>query len=256
MTVIETDPVSMEYVDAFDNPPTKSAIEKDVRDLYVGHLKLNIINDYVDSLSNATVKRKYGNHLRITRVTISKSAVSDLTPALRDSTPDAREFLAETFGQELSSNDHVALLPYVKDMAIGNKMALRFANGNVFNLTIPQTDYALSLHVKKFRKIAFKKRPYATTWIYAAYIRLKLFEPMSGQTYLDSDFRDGVVKLIPSNQTEVMNWPVYQEALLKLFGDVTHSFLKSDSNWARKSSNSPDIHKQIANTRKVLQSCR
>lgn len=256
MTVIASYPVSMEYVDAFSHQPTHADIASDVKALYLGHLKLNLINDYIQTLLAAHVKRKYGNHLRVTAVHLSPSALSKMAPAFRNDTSDAREFIAETFGQSLSSNDHVALLPYVKDQAIGNKMALRFANGKVFSLSIPETDYALKISVDKFKRFPYQKRAYATTWIYAAYIQVELLEPLSKHIYLRSKFRDGVVKLIPSNQSEVTNWPVYQEALLKLFKNVTTSFIQPNSSWAEKASNAKDIHQQLASTRKVLQSCR
>lgn len=256
MTVIANYPVSIEYIDVFDKPPSQTEIYKDVAALYLGDMKLNLISNYVDALAKATLKRKEGNHLRITRVTIAGSAMTDLAPALRNQPSEAREFIAETFGQALSSNDNVALLPYVKDAAIGNKMALRFANGDVFNLTVPETDYAISIHLTKFVKIAVKKQSFATTWIYGAYITLKIFEPLSEKIYLNEHFRDGVVKITPSNQTEVMDWPVYQEALLKLFGNVTRSFLEPNSSWARQSSGSATIRAQLKNTLKVLQSCR
>ncbi len=256
MSVIATYPVSVEYVDAFDKPPSPAEIQRDVHDMYFGNIKINLLNDYVKTLASATLKRRYGNRLRVTSVSITLSALADMAPPLRRTPSDAREFVAEAFGQALSSNQHVTLLPYKKDQAIGNKMALRFANGNVYTLSIPQTDYALALNVKKFRRIQYEKKSFATGWIYATYVTVKLYEPLSGHVYLDSKFRDGVAKIIPENQTNVMNWPVYQEALLRLFDDVTTAFSNPESRWARKSSSSPDIKKQLAQTQKVIQSCQ
>ncbi|MGH8273965.1 MAG: hypothetical protein ACRES9_06890 [Gammaproteobacteria bacterium] len=256
MSVIATYPVSVEYVDAFDKPPSPAEVQRDIRDMYFGDIKVNLLDDYIKTLASATLRRRYGNRLRVTSVNIAPSALAKMDPSLRRTPSDAREFVAEAFGQALSSNQHVALLPYKKDQAIGNKMALRFANGNVYTLSIPQTDYALIVNVKNFRRIQYEKKSFATGWVYATYATVKLYEPLSGHVYLDSKFRDGVAKIIPENETNVINWPVYQEALLRLFNDVTTAFSDPDSPWATQASNDHDIKEQLTQTQKVMQSCQ
>jgi hypothetical protein len=135
-------------------------------------------------------------------------------------------------------------------------MALRFANGKIYSLSIPSSDYDINLIVSGFRRFQFRKATYASGWVYAAYGHLKIFEPLSNKIYLDDSFRDGVVKVIPANEHHFMNWPIYQAAMLTLFNHATKALSNPTSSWARKSSNDPAISEELQNVKDLLQSCR
>jgi hypothetical protein len=256
MKVVATYPVSVEYIDAFDAAPTHEEIAKDVQEIYFGDLKVNMLRAYLQALQTAVLKPNVGNTLRLTSITITPSALDGLAPSLRLRPMDAQQYVAQAFDKALVANQHVSVLPYSKDAAIGNTMALRFANGTIYNLLIPQADYAIQLTLSGFRKIQYEKTRVGSGWIYAAYAKFKLFEPLSNQVYIDAAFRDGVVKIVPADESSLMDWPVYQEAMLTLFDHLTGALSEPDSAWATKAAGTPAIQNDLIKVRNVLQSCR
>ncbi len=256
MKVEASYPVSVEYVDAFYSPPSTEQIAQDVRELYFGGVSVNILQQYVLALHHADPRSTTGNTLRLTSVTLLPNALKRLPPFLRSNPAEADEYIAQTFDKSLVANQNVSVLPYVKDAAIGNTMALRFSNGNVYSLSIPTSDYDIHLTVSGFRRFQFRKTAFASGWVYAAYSHLKIFEPLSNKVYLDDSFRDGVAKIVPANERHFMNWPVYQAAMLTLFNHTTAALANPQSAWAKKASNNPEISKELQNVKDLLQSCR
>jgi hypothetical protein len=256
MKVEASYPVSVEYVDAFTSPPTAEQVSQDVRDLYFGSTSVNLLQQYLRTLQNADPRATGGNTLRLTAVKLHPSALAHFPPFLRGNPQDAEEYVAQSFDKALVANQGVAILPYVKDSAIANTMALRFANGTVYSLSIPASDYDIHLNVSGFRRFRFRKTAFASSWVYAAYGRIKIFEPLSNTIYLDDPFRDGVVKVIPANEQRFTSWPVYQDAMLTLFEHVTKALSDPESAWAEKASNNPAISKELQKVKDLLQSCR
>lgn len=256
MKVEASYPVSVEYVDAFHSPPTSKQVAQDVRELYFGGASVNILQQYVLALQHADPRSTTGNTLRLTSVTILPNALKRLPPFLRGNPTEAEEYIAQTFDKTLVASQNVSVLPYVKDAAIGNTMALRFSNGNVYSLSIPTSDYDIHLTVSGFRRFQFRKTAFASGWVYAAYSHLKIFEPLSNKVYLDDSFRDGVAKIVPANERHFMNWPVYQAAMLTMFNHTTAALANPQSAWAKKASNNPEISKELQNVKDLLQSCR
>lgn len=249
-------PVSVEYVDAFHSPPTAQQIAQDVRELYFGGTSVNILQQYLRALQHADPRSMTGNTLRLTSVKLLPNALKRLPPFLRSNPEEADEYIAQAFDKTLVVNQNVSVLPYVKDAAIGNTMALRFSNGNVYSLSIPTSDYDIHLTVTGFRRFQFRKTTFASGWVYAAYSHLKIFEPLSNKVYLDDSFRDGVAKIVPANEQHFMNWPVYQAAMLTLFNHATAALANPHSAWAKKATNNPEISKELQNVKDLLQSCR
>jgi len=256
MKVEASYPASLEYIDAFRAPPTQHQIAHDVRKLYFGHASVNLLRQYLHELKQANPRTRVGNTLRLTSVQIAPGALAKFPPFLQSDSAEAKEYVAESFDKALVANQHVSVLPYAKDVAIGNKMALRFSNGTIYDLSIPRPDYDIHLTVNGFAKFPIQKTAFASSWVYAVYGHLKLFEPLSDDIYLNASFRDGVVKVVPANEDHFMSWPVYQDAMLTLFANVTKALSNPNSAWAQKASNNPAIHNQLLKVKDVLQSCR
>lgn len=256
MKVEASYPVSVEYVDAFNSPPTTEQISQDVRELYFGHTSINILQQYQRVLQHANLGATGGNTLRLTAIKILPNAMAHFPPFLRSNPAEAEEYVAQTFDKALVGNQRVAVLPYVEDAAIGNTMALRFASGRVYSLSIPSSDYDINLTISAFRRFQFRKTTFANGWVYAVYGHIKIFEPLSNTIYLNDTFRDGVAKIIPDNEQYFTSWPVYQDAMLTLFNHATKALSNPKSVWAEKASNNPEIAEELQKVKDLLQSCR
>jgi len=136
-------------------------------------------------------------------------------------------------------------------------MAMRFADGTVFNLKIPEADYAFSVDLTGFKRIKSGESVAGASYIYGTYVDLKLVEPVSGRAYLDSKFKNGEVKLVPVTQSEIDDFPAYADSVRGLFGKLTAVLGGKDDPWIKSAATpTSDINAQISATKTVLQSCK
>ncbi len=225
MKVIGCYPIAVQLIDASKQKPDDVYILERIRELYVGkRFKVNIFDEFANRLKDIEIKPKVRNSLQVGNVLIQDKALPFLPEAYRSNLPNTKTFLAQAFSKYLSSNQEVSILPYTKGYAIGNKMSARFANGEIYNLDIPEAQYQIDLTLRGFKKVLFAEQKVATTWIYGAYIDLKLFQPLLQKVYFDDHLKNGATKVVPAAQTTVEDWPAFQESLFVLFDSVTKKF--------------------------------
>jgi hypothetical protein len=134
-------------------------------------------------------------------------------------------------------------------------MALAFSNGEIFNLEIPEAAYEIVLTLNGFRKVVRQKKAAGTAWIYAAYIEVQVKEPMSGDVFLNAQFKNGGLKLVPASQTLVDDWPAFQEVLLGLFDKLTKELSEPSSSWAQTYSPSAGALEGLKQFKEVIERC-
>ena len=256
MSVIASYPVSFRYIDVLDVIPGDDYISSLVRSILLGGNSTTLVEQFVRVLSNVDLNTQVSRRIQVTDVNVEAEALSVLPPMWADNIPGFKGMLAHSFATSISAEHAVPMLPYTTGYAVGNRMATRFADGSVFNLTIPETDYGVALDLSKFAKIQYAKVPAGTSYVYGAYVDISVVEPLSGQVYLDMLVKDGVTKLVPSGQTYIDDWPAYQNALQSLFDGFASALNKPTKSWAEKHNGDKSKVKQLKVFTGVLQSCK
>jgi hypothetical protein len=257
LTVVRSYPISVAYVDSVAKPPTREEMENIARDLILGNKGPGLLRSYATQLSAAKLPGPGTKYVRVRTAMVSDEALADFPPSIKSSRPTVETMVAERFGTELSRTG-VPLLPYINGQAIGGAMAMRFMDGSVFTLKIPDPDYAFEITLKGFKKIKYAEAAAGASYIYASFAHVKLLEPLSNHIYLDSEFKNGEVKVVSALQKDVADFPAYEDSLRGLFSKLSQALGQNGrgSPWLKASSSVKDIELQIRASALLLESCK
>jgi hypothetical protein len=256
-TVLRAYPFSFTHLDIIDRMPTQDEMSKRFEAVYFGDKgKAGIFDRFTAAINKATIPTSVPRFVQVSKVNIGSEAMAILPADLKSTNEVAQTWAADLFGESLSNKTGVSMLPYSKGYAVGNVMAMRIADGDVFMLKLPEPDYTITLDVPRFKKIKSGEAAAGTSYIYGAYSNVKIQEPTSGKSYMDADFKNGEVKLVPASQDTLDDFPAYYDALKGLFVKLSDNLAGNQSDWLKSASANPDISKQISSTQDLLKSCK
>ncbi|RAS17214.1 hypothetical protein DFO50_104176 [Microvirgula sp. AG722] len=257
MSVLRAYPFSFTHLDVIDHMPGNAEMQARFSTLYYGDQgKPGILNRFVDIVGAATIPEHVPRYLQVGQVKLSDEARAVLPEMLTRNPGDAETWLADLFAENLSSKTGVPLLPYSKGYAIGNVMSMRISDGEVFMLKLPEADYTIALDVPRFRKIKSGESAAGASYIYGAYAHVDIQEPVSGKHYLNADFKNGEVKLVPVTQSSVDDFPAYHDAIKGLFAKLSDNLAGNRTDWLSSATDTSGINKQITSTQELLKSCK
>ena len=253
--IVAVYPVAVQLRDAVRGEITDAHILSRVRELYYGAGPTNIFDQFATRLAGITVKRTYPHRIQVKTVVVEDGARGALAEGRAD--PGAfAQFAGQSFSRFLSQNMRVSVLPHSKDGAIGGKMAARFANGDVFNLAIPEADYIITLRLQGFKKALLGENHAEKAWGYGSYAAVTVEEPLLSKRYLDNAFKFAAVKKVPALSTQVDDWSAYQESLFSLFDQLTRQFGAPSSEWMKRWAGGDAVAGQFAEAAKIIEQCR
>ena len=255
MKVIGAFPLGVQIRDVQDSDVSEAHKLALVHDIYYGTGPSNIFDRFVDRLNTLVIKPAYGNRIGVVSVDIEDKARATLAEANTTADPFV-SFTALAFSKFLSTNQGVAVLPYSKGQAIGGKMSAVFANGEVYQLAIPEPDYAVHLTVRGFKKVKLDQTAAETAWAYGSYIHVRIDQPELAKTYLDTDFKFAPVKKVPTGEVVEKDWPAYQESLLSLLDQLTKQVSMQDKAWTAQWATGDQATDQLEAVSKILARCR
>jgi hypothetical protein len=256
-TVLRAYPFSFTHLDVIDRMPTQDEMNKRFEAVYFGDKgKAGIFDRFTAAINKATIPTNVPRFVQVGKVNIGSEAMAILPADLKSTNEVAQTWAADLFGESLSNKTGVSMLPYSKGYAVGNVMAMRIADGDVFMLKLPEPDYTITLDVPRFKKIKSGEAAAGTSYIYGAYTNIKIQEPTSGKSYMDADFKNGEVKLVPASQDTLDDFPAYYDALKGLFVKLSDNLAGNSSDWLKSATANPDISKQISSTQDLLKSCK
>lgn len=257
MTVLRAYPFSVAYVDLLDHMPSRDEIAGRVRTLYLGNDKTaGIVNRFADALAKASLPSQVPRFLQVAQVTVSDEARKSLPAELAGQPGVAETWVADMLSEAISSRTGTPILPYSKGHAIGQVMSMRIADGTVYELKLPEPDYAFVVDLTRFGRFEHAKVAAGTSYIYASKAQIKLHQPLSGRVYLDSEFKNGEVKTVPASQQTVDDFPAYSDSLRGLFTKLSGVLAGTSDPWLADAANGKDMDKQISATKEVLKSCK
>jgi len=256
MAVVASYPVVVQSVDVKQTAPTADDRRDAVRNLYLGSGNANVLEAFVQKLSSLRLNPNVERRVRVTASAVSEPARGAMSGSPLENATVFEMALAQDFSKFLSANQQIPVLPPSKGQAIGNRMATRFADGKVYNLEIPESDYAVELNLDELKRIEYGSSAAGRSFVYGAFLNVRVLEPLSGRVYFDARLRNGATKLVPASQANVDDAAAFQDALLALLDKFTASLTSPDPAWAEKHAGNKVIAKQMQELAKVLQSCR
>lgn len=141
-----------------------------------------------------------------------------------------QQALSQVFGQyftaQLAHLSGLNMIPYTKGYAIGNKMAGRMTNGDVYTLTLPEPDYVFSVNISNFKSIEQTHKH-----LFASRVKLEAREATNPDPMVDDYFHAAVAKLVSDKQTYIDDWAAYEDALETLLSDIAQQLSAPQKKW-------------------------
>jgi hypothetical protein len=258
MQIVTSYPFGVRINDVSKTKPGKDHIHNLFYRLYFKKIdKVNFLDEFIKKLQQIEIKESYNHRLKVTEVVIDKKSHKFMPRKVKINLAAYRNFVAQQFSSFLSANQNVAVLPYterneqkeqiIKGQAIKGKMALRFENATVLNLTVPEEDIPIKLKVRGFKKVELDKNHRGTAWVYGSFIRFTVLDPF-GDSVVNAKFKYAAVKKIPASQTKVTiesDWSAFEESLLALFNELTQQISERSSSWISGATKDKTAKKQF-----------
>ncbi|WP_213953668.1 hypothetical protein [Variovorax sp. dw_954] len=257
-TVIRSYPISFEYIDVFDRQPTHEEILSRVRSVYEGAAgKPGIFARYAEVLANASIPSQVPRYLKVTDVTVSDAVAASLPDYLKESPGVMETWAADMLSEAISTHAGVPIIPYTKGYAVGGVFPMRVSDGTVFNLKLPEPDYAISVDLTNVKKVQFGQVAAGSSFIYGTFATVKIQLPGMGTSYLNSSFKNGETKVVPATQTFVDDFPAYYDSWNALFRRVAEAMAgKDQASWLKAAASASDIDSQLLKTKEMIQLCK
>lgn len=235
MEIVACYPFGVRVTDCTPEIPTEDHKLEIFKKLYLSDIAgVNFLDSLCTLLKDAKVKSNASNlTFKVEDVTLEPKANDFIAKKF----PDARKkafklFVAQQFSSFFAKNLKTSILPYTKGKAIGNKMAGRFANGDVFELKVPDGDYPITISIRGFKKVKLDENETGQSWVYGSYARLIVKSALGD--VVNSKVKNGAVKIVPVGQLNVADSSTFVESLLILFDKTTKQIEMCDSDWLKK----------------------
>ncbi len=259
MNVVRSYPISFAYIDALDHAPQPEEIFARVKRVYQGvDGKPGLLARFAANVAQAEIPAHVPRFLQVASVRVAPEAL-DTLPAYIKSEPGAAEtWAADMVGEAVSTRAGVPILPYAKGYAIGKVMSMSISDGTVFELKLPTPDYEITVELSGFKKVKFSEvQGGATSFVYGAYAQMRIEEPLSRKTYLNTALKNGESRVIPASQQHVDDFQHYYAAVNGLFVKTAQVIGgKGDEKWLKSAASAKDLETQISQTRELIQQCK
>jgi hypothetical protein len=259
MNVVRSYPVSFAYIDALDHAPQPAEILARVKLVYQGvDGRPGLLARFAANVAQAEIPAHVPRFLQVTSVRVAPEALDTLPPYIKAEPGAAETWAADLVGEAVSTRAGVPIVPYAKGYAIGNVMSMRVSDGTVFELKLPKPDYEIAVELSGFKKVKFSEvQGGATSYVYGAYAQMRIEEPLSGKSYLNTALKNGETRVIPASQQYVDDFPNYYAAVNGLFVKTAQVMGgKGDEKWLKTAASAQDLDKQISQTRELIQQCK
>lgn len=246
-------PFTLSFVEVFNQKPSDAQIQNAIN----GYLAFNgqspLVTEFISVVGKSEIPNPANKRIRVKIVTIDQSVKSWLSNA--NQFDDLAVRYGNEFGKYLGKNQNISVLPASTGRAIGNEMAARFANGDVFQLKIPDEDYSIDISIKGFKKVEASKTNVATVFIYGAFTEISVSEPMSGKNYFMSPVKLGASKTVPISQANTDDWAAMNETLIQLFDEFTSQITIRNKDW-QSSHLGSNKTKELESLHTLIEKCK
>jgi hypothetical protein len=259
MNVVRAYPISFAYIDLLNHAPRPEEVMARVRLVFQGsNGKPGLTGRFINNVIQAELPAQVPRYLQVTSVKLSPEALEVLPAYLKGEPATAQTWAADLVSEAISTRAGVPIVPYAKGYAVGNVMSMRISDGTVWELKLPKPDYEISVEISGFKKLKFNEvQGGATSYVYGAYAQIRIEEPLSGKSYLNTALKNGETRVIPASQQYVDDFPHFYDAVNGLFTKLAQSMDgKGDERWLKSAAAAPNIEQQISQTRELVKQCK
>lgn len=254
-TVVRNYPINVFIFDATPAQPSAEHVRELVKNLLLRDDENGLVSQFVKRLGTATLPAPGNRNIQIHSAQIAPEALALMPEGLRNDPKTVETIIADSFGSILSSKLGIPMLPTAIGHTLGT-LSLRLQNGDDIDLRIGEGDYLFDLKLNKFAKIKSGESNLGASYVYGAYASLRFYEPTQNTNYINTDLKNGEVKVVPANQVTAEDFPAYEAALRGMFLKFADSIGPSDLKWITIAASAKDIGKQIDATRIVIKACK
>lgn len=254
-TVVRSYPVSVVLFDATPDQPDDQRFQGFVEQLLLRPDASGLMSQFVKRLSEASLPQPGTRNIQVKSVTLTPEALAIFPKSMQVDPHVPESMLADTFGSILSAKLGVPMLPN----AIGHSagvMSLRLENGDDFNLKLGTGDYLFDLKFTKFAKIEKEKNNVATQYVYGAFANVHFYDPSLNTDYINSDFKNGELAVVPSDRIGGDDFNAYQDAMRNLYVKLADAIAQKDSKWINAAASAKDIATQLDSARDIIRKCK
>lgn len=239
-TLIANYPVRVRYSSLLSTKPTDAQKSELVKSMYfgssvssVGSPQINIIDTWLDRLEMIDVKSKGFKYLQVGPIVLSPEARKVIV-AERQNENAFKVRIAQALETAVSTYNGVPVVPSNPGEVIKAKMAIRFSDGNSFEMTLPEPDYLLGFEIRGF---ANQSTPYNSTTTIDAYRVLgtvSLVQPEIDKKFMvEKVYETATVTKPNESRIRVDAWPQYNKTTTALLDGVAQQIAKPDRDWLK-----------------------
>lgn len=246
-------PLTVQHIETYAEEPDSAIVRGVVAEILLGSDPAGLASGLADSLREVRLPGPSARRIQIVSVEASESARRQVRVlGERVSTG----VVGHEFSKILSSGLSLPLLPYRSGHAIGGTMAARFAEGRVYNISIPEPDYEIHLVIEDFRGRVLQERAAFRQELFGAYYRVTVSEPLSETRYFDQTLRFGATRTVPSSQETFDRNEAYYETLLAGLDRFTTAIDHDDKTWSKQQADAPGVRRELRKLEELIEKCR
>ena len=231
--IISTVPVITSYTDS------PSEISEDYRSkiyqtIYFDQSKkINLVNAFVARLGDVNFEKPFNNwNIKVRNVT--STALTDKYLTKYNVDKDVfKTRVATQFTSAMSKRLGIPILPYTKGQAIGGSMAMRFANTDAVQLTLPPSDYYIDLKVLGFNKKIMKETALVTYPSFIAGLRISIGDVGFDELLFSEKVQSGRILKI-AKDLEINEWNEFNNSLSVLSDEFSKQVAKPEKAWFKE----------------------
>lgn len=163
-------------------------------------IEVSFLDVAVQRLASTVVRPRYGMRLKVRTVDIDQRGLKSFS-ALGGTTSQICSLYALLLTRSFVDRLNVAMLPYTKGQAIGSKMTGRFVDGRAYQLSIPDGDYVIDLHLLGLKTLSQDNEDGKTfNQAFFVFLGIHIEQPDLGKVYFDQPMRGTGTALLLKGQ--------------------------------------------------------
>ena len=227
-------PLRIRYHDTVNQRLSDEQITSLFKKLYLtNELGINPFDEWLNKFAQIKFKGRYTKYLQVKNIDIEPEALK--RAAANNQGPKAlKNLIANELESSIASTNNIPIIPWSPGEVVGRVMAMRFCDGNTFNLNLPNPDYEVDFSLRAFRGTEVEGA-YSRQKIYRVLGTIKIFQPDIKKYHLNENiYNTQIVTLAKAYDARVENWEQYKKTLNELLYDTSKQFSAVNSGWMKE----------------------
>ncbi len=227
-------PLRIRYHDTVNQRLSDEQIVALFKKLYLtNELGINPFDEWLNKFAGITFKGRHTKYLQVKNIDIEPEALKMVT-ANNQSPKALKNLIANELESSIASTNNIPIIPWSPGEVVGRVMALRFCDGNTFNLNLPNPDYEVDFALRAFRGTEVEGA-YSKQKIYRTLGTIKIYEPGSKKYLLNENiYNTQIVTLAKAYDAKIEDWEQYKKTLNELLYDTSKQFSSVNSGWIKE----------------------